>query len=302
MTETLPTQPIKLIAIDLDGTLLNSNHEMTERTEKALKAAMANGVKVIIATGKTFLSSREIIKRLGTNTPGIYNQGTVTFNSDGTIHSQQVIDKALARLVITFAEERDYVLGVYSGTRILVRKMTQRMAELTTHFHEPMPEAVGPLQNILDTTPVNKIIAFYPGDARKVQALRWQLSMQIGSGARLMSAGIPDELEILPTNASKGTALKVLLKEMGIPASQAMAIGDGENDIEMLELAGLGVAMGNANDHIKSVANVTTKTNDEDGVAEAVEKYVLKTADAPANPTPATTTESVSKVEASPLG
>ncbi len=302
MTETLPTQPIKLIAIDLDGTLLNSNHEMTERTEKILKAAMATGVKVIIATGKTFLSSREIIKRLGTNTPGIYNQGTVTFNSDGTIHSQQVIDKTLARQVITFAEERDYILGVYSGTRILVRKMTKRMEELTTHYHEPKPEEVGPLQNILDTTLVNKIIAFSPGDARRILALRWQLSMQIGSGARLLSAGIPDELELLPTNASKGTALKVLLKEMGIPASQVMAIGDGENDIEMLELAGLGVAMGNANDHVKSVANVTTKSNDEDGVAEAVEKYVLKTAEAPVNPTPVATTEPVSKVEASPLG
>ncbi|MBI1277287.1 MAG: Cof-type HAD-IIB family hydrolase [Anaerolineaceae bacterium] len=302
MTETLPTQPIKLVAIDLDGTLLNTNHEMTERTEKTLKAVMGHGVKVIIATGKTFFSSREIIKRLGTNTPGIYNQGTITFNSDGTVHSQQVIDKTLARQVITYAEERDYVLGVYSGTRILVRKMTQRMAELTTHFHEPMPEAVGPLQNILDTTPVNKIIAFYPGDARRIQALRWQLSMQIGSGARLMSAGIPDELELLPTNASKGTALKVLLKEMGIPASQTMTIGDGENDIEMLEVAGLGVAMGNANAHVKSVANVTTKTNDEDGVAEAVEKYVLapitKAAEAAAKAAP----ESVSKVEASPLG
>jgi len=306
MTETLPTQPIKLIAIDLDGTLLNTNHEMTERTEEALKAAMASGVKVIIATGKTFLSAQKIIKRLGTNTPGIYNQGTITFNSDGTIHSQQVIDKTLARQVITFAEERDYVLGVYSGTRILVRKLTKRMEELTTHFHEPAPESVGPLQNILDTTPVNKIIAFYPGDERRVQALRWQLSMQIGSGARLMSAGIPDELELLPTNASKGTALKVLLKEMGIPASQAMTIGDGENDIEMLELAGLGVAMGNANAHVKSVANVTTKTNDEDGVAEAVEKYVLaplnKAAEAAANPAPVATTETVSKVEASPLG
>ena len=306
MTVTLPTQPIKLIAIDLDGTLLNSNHEMTERTEKVLKAALASGVKIIIATGKTFLSSQKIIKRLGTTTPGIYNQGTITFNSDGTVHSQQVINSMLARQVITFAEDRGYLVGVYSGSRILVRKLSKRMEELTIQFHEPMPEEVGPLQNILDTTTVNKVIAIYPDDPRRIMALRWQLSMQIGSSARLLSAGIPDELEILPTHASKGSALKVLLKEMGISASQAMAIGDGENDIEMLELAGLGVAMGNANAHIKSVANVTTKTNDEDGVAEAVEKYVLaplnKAVEAVANLAPATTTEAVSKVEASPLG
>ena len=315
MTEFTPTQPIKLIAIDLDGTLLNSDHEMTERTEKVLKAALDKGIRVIIATGKTFLSSRHIVKRLGTNTPGIYNQGTITFNSDGTVHSQQVIDKVTARQVITYAEDRGYIVGVYSGTRILVRKLTQRMQELTTYFHEPMPEAVGPLQNILDTTPINKIIIFYPHDPRRVQALRWQLSTQIDKGTRLLSAGIPDELELLPTGASKGSALKVLLKEMGIPASQVMALGDGENDVEMLELAGIGVAMGNASDHVKAIANVTTKTNDEDGVAEAVEKYVLnplKAAEAAANPPPtpaAATTETASptaaeptsKVEASPI-
>ncbi len=309
MTEFTPTQPIKLIAIDLDGTLLNSNHEMTERTEKVLKTALSKGIRVIIATGKTFLSSRHIIKRLGTNTPGIYNQGTITFNSDGTVHSQQVINKVLARQVITYAEDRGYIIGIYSGTRILVRKLTQRMEELTTYFHEPMPEAVGPLQNILDTTPINKIIIFYPHDPRRVQALRWQLSMQIDSSARLLSAGIPDELEILPAGASKGSALKVLLKEMGISASQVMALGDGENDLEMLELAGIGIAMGNASDHVKSVANVTTKTNDEDGVAEAVEKYVLnplakaaeatdKPAAEPAAPSP---TEPTGKAEASPV-
>ncbi|MCC6892460.1 MAG: HAD family phosphatase [Anaerolineae bacterium] len=310
MTEITTTQPIKLIAIDLDGTLLNSSHEMTERTETVLKTALSKGIRVIIATGKTFLSSRHIVKRLGTNTPGIYNQGTITFNSDGTVHSQQVIDKVTARQVITYAEDRGYIVGVYSGTRILVRKLTQRMQELTTYFHEPMPEAVGPLQNILETTPVNKIIIFYPHDPRRVQALRWQLSMQIDTGTRLLSAGIPDELELLPTGASKGSALKVLLKEMGIPASQVMALGDGENDVEMLELAGIGVAMGNASDHVKSIANVTTKTNDEDGVAEAVEKYVLaplaKAAEAAAvpTPTPNATTEPASpasKVEASSI-
>ena len=307
MTESLPTQPIKLIAIDLDGTLLNTNHEMTERTEKALKAAMAQGVKVIIATGKTLASAKHLMQRLGTNTPGIFNQGTITFNSDGSIHNQQIIDSMLVRQAITYAEDRGYLVAIYSGSRILVRKMSKRMEELTHHFHEPMPEEVGPLQNILDNTPVNKMIAIYPDDSRKIAALRWQLSMQVGSGARLLSAGIPDELELLPPNASKGTALKVLLKEFGIPASQAMALGDGENDIEMLQLAGLSVAMGNANDHVKSFAKAITKTNDEEGVAEAVEKYVLpppKVAEAPKPPEAAAPSapETASKVEASPLG
>src|SRR5690349_17555554 len=155
MTESRPTDPIKLIAIDLDGTLLNTNHEMTERTEKALKAAMAQGVKIIIATGKTLASAKHLINRLGSSAPGIFNQGTITFNPDGSIHSQQIIDTAIARQAITYAEDRDYLVGVYTGSRILVRKLSKRMEELTVHFHEPMPEAVGPLQNILDNTKIN---------------------------------------------------------------------------------------------------------------------------------------------------
>jgi len=302
MTESLPTQPIKLIAIDLDGTLLNSNHEMTERTEKVLRAAMGQGIKVIIATGKTLASAKHLMKRLGTTTPGIFNQGTITFNSDGSIHSQQIIDTMLARQVVTFAEDRGYLVAIYSGSRILVRKMSKRMEELTHHFHEPMPEEVGPLQNVLDTTPVNKVIAIYPDDPRKIMALRWQLSKQVGNSARLLSAGIADEVELLPINASKGTALKVLLKEFGIPASQAMALGDGENDIEMLQLVGLSVAMGNANDHVKSFAKVITKTNDEEGVAEAIEKYAIKAAAKPAEASNTPAAETSSKVEANPLG
>lgn len=292
MTEPIITQPIKLIAIDLDGTLLNSQHEMTARSEKALKAAMDKGVKVVIATGKTFASATHLIKNLNLTTPGIYVQGTITYNSDGSVHTQHTVSAQLARQVITFADERGYELGLYSGNHIFVRKLTRRMAELTSYFHEPAPEAVGPLQNILDNTPVNKIIAFAPHDPRKIAALRWQLSTQIGTGARLLSAGISDEIEVLPYNVSKGTALKALLKEMGITPNQVMALGDGENDVEMLQLVGLGVAMGNASAHVKSVADTTTASNDDEGVAQAVEQYVLAPQPAPA--------ESDSKVAASP--
>lgn len=275
MTEPNIPQPIKLIAIDLDGTLLNTNHEMSEANEKALKAAMEAGVKVVIATGKTYASATHLIKKLNLTTNGIYVQGTITYHSNGTVHTEHTVPTHLARQVITFAADRDYELGVYSGNRIFIRKMTRRMKELTTNFQEPAPEVVGPLQNILDNTPVNKIIAFAPHDARKIASLRWHLSTQIGTHARLLSAGMSDEIEVLPYNVSKGTALKVLLKEMGIAASNVMALGDGENDVEMLEMVGLGVAMGNASAHVKSVADTVTATNDEAGVAQAIEKYVL---------------------------
>lgn len=268
--------PIQLIAIDLDGTLFNSQQEVTERTEKALKAAIEQGVQVILATGKTRSSALSLIARLGLTTPGIYLQGLAVYNADGSLRYQSVLDKVIARRFITFAEDRGFTVVAYSGGSILARARN-RHTDLLLKYGEPEVKAVGPLQNILDSTPVNKLMAVEIGEERRIKALRWQLGMQIDGAARLVQAALPDMLEIVPLGGSKGSALKVLLKELNIPIENTMAIGDGENDIEMIQLAGIGVAVGNAGVHVKQAADYVVGTNDEDGVAEAIERFVLKT-------------------------
>ncbi|MBZ0295868.1 MAG: HAD family hydrolase [Anaerolineae bacterium] len=294
------TDAIKLIVVDLDGTLLNSQHELSERNEKALKAASEQGVKVILATGKTRASALSVIARLGLETPGIYLQGLAVYAGDGSLRHQSTLDPAIARQVITFAEDRGYTMVAYSGTRMMVRKRDQNSAILV-RYGEPEPEVVGPLQNILDDTPINKVLAVSGDDGKRINALRWQLSMQIGGAARLMQAGLPDMLEILPPGASKGAALRTLIKEMNIPASQVMAIGDGENDIEMLQIAGIGVAVGNALKPVQEAANHIVESNDKDGVAEAIERFVLKATEAEekpdASPEQESETENKSEVE-----
>ncbi len=268
------TNTIQLLALDLDGTLLNDQHELSERTEKALKAAMAQGVQVVLATGKTRNSATGLIARLGCDTPGIYLQGLATYNGDGSLRYQSTLDPVIARQVITFAEDRGFSVVAYSGTRILVRSLSKG-TEVLQKYGEPAPEVVGPLQNLLDSTPINKLMAIKMGDHRAVTALRWQLGMQLDGAARLVQAGIPDMLEILPPGASKGTALKTLLHELNIPAANVLAAGDGENDIEMVKLAGVGVAVGNASPELKAAADHVVASNNEDGVAEAIERFVL---------------------------
>jgi Cof subfamily protein (haloacid dehalogenase superfamily) len=277
MTEQPHSNPtIRLIATDIDGTLLDSRSELSERAEKALKAAIEQGVQIVLATGKTFHSGQYVINKAKLNAPGIYVQGTVTYNSDGTIRTQQTLDTTIARQAITFAEDRGYVVSVYSGSRILVRKTHERIQYLAEHYHEPAPEAVGPLQNILGTIPVNKVLFVSPGDdGRRMRALRWQLNAQLDGAARLLQAGVPDMLEMLPPGASKGAALRALLKELRIEPSQVMALGDAENDLEMIQLAGIGVAVGNAEQALKDAARYTVASNNDDGFAEAVERFVL---------------------------
>ena len=267
---------IKLIVIDLDGTLLNSKSELSERNEKAIKAAIEAGIQVVLATGKTRHSALNIIERLELNTPGIYVQGLTIYDGDGQITYEQSLDPVVARQVITFAEDRGFDIVAYSGSKILVRVEHAKAGELHTRYHEPAPEAIGPLQNILQDMTVHKLIVVKANEPRRITALRWQLSKQLDGKGRLVQAAIPDMLEILPPNGSKGRALQALLKQMGIAADETMVIGDGENDLEMVKMAGLSVAMGNAYEPLKEAADHVTGTNDEDGVAQAIEEYVLK--------------------------
>lgn len=264
---------IKLVVIDIDGTLLNSNNELTERVEKALKAAMAQGVQIAFATGKTRSAVEAILDRLNLKAPGIFIQGLVIYDADGKITHQQSLQPAIARQVITYAEDRGFSLLAYADGRILAKTMDEKLFDAMAKYHETI-EVAGSLQNLLSEMPINKLVAV-GNDARSVKALRWQLTAQVGGGARLVQAGIAEMVEILPPGASKGSALKILTKDLRIPAENVMAIGDAENDIEMIQFAGVGVAMGQADQKIKDMATYVAPTNDEDGVADALEKYVL---------------------------
>ncbi|MBC7813130.1 MAG: HAD family hydrolase [Burkholderiales bacterium] len=297
---SLPRKDIKLIAVDLDGTLLNSKHELTPRTIKALKAAMAKGVKVILATGKTRRANEKFIEELGLqDTPSICVQGLVVHNGDGSIRYQQTLEPKVLRQVVTFAEERGFTILAYSGQRVLVRSHNRDCEEIE-HYHEPRAEEVGSLQNLIDNTPINKLMAVKLGEAKRVKALRWQLDMQINGAARLMQSALADMLEILPPGASKGTALRHLLKDLNISASQVIAFGDAENDLEMIKLAGIGFAMGNADAALKAAADQVVGSNDEDGVAEAIERFILGPEPKPEPAAPVSETP-ISREEGAPV-
>lgn len=278
MTQNNDRKPdIRLIALDVDGTLLDSNHALTARAEETIKAAIAKGVQVVLATGKTRYATLRLIERLGLKSPGIYLQGLVIYDADGDVLHQQTLDPTLARQVITFAEDRGFTMFAYSGERILARSYSKEFEDGMAAYHEIAPEVVGPLQNHVGQVPIHKLIAI--GDPRAITALRWQLSNSIGGAGRLMQAGVPRMVEILPPGSSKGAALKQLLKDLKIAPENVMAVGDAENDIEMIQLAGVGVAMGQAAQVVKDAADYVTATCDEDGVAQAIERYVLTSAE-----------------------
>jgi Cof subfamily protein (haloacid dehalogenase superfamily) len=265
--------PITLIALDLDGTLLNSRHELSPRTERALKQAMAQGVQVILATGKTYSSAIELIERLGLTTPGVYGQGLTIVNGDGSLRYERTLDSEVARTVTAYAEAHGcHLIAVAEGsTRILAEKPST-LTDFVVAYHEPDPELVGPLSRIVDRTPINKLVI--EADPAAIPGIRADLAARLDGSAALVRS-MPQLLEVLPRGASKGDGLRRLLADIGVDPRHVLAFGDAENDIEMLRLAGIGVAMDNASPGAKAAANYVTASNDDDGVAEAVERFVL---------------------------
>jgi Cof subfamily protein (haloacid dehalogenase superfamily) len=273
---------IKAIVLDVDGTLLNSKSELTPRTEAALKAVQEKEIPIILATGKTRNSTDHLIEKLNLKGYGVYLQGAAIYDPEGNIVHQETLDPDLLRRVITYADDRGFEILIYSGRRIIGRAQSKALEDATVRYHEPLPESVGPLANIIGTIPVHKIM--FVGDPRAVTSLRWQLNLQLGGQARLIQAGLPNMLEVLAPGAGKGAGVKTLLKDLKISHEHVMAIGDAENDIEMLKLAGSGVAMGQSEKAVKDAADHVTGTNDEDGAAQAIEQYLLKKDEKPAEP------------------
>lgn len=272
---TLQEHPdVRLIVVDLDGTLLNSQHALSPRTEKAVHDAIAAGVNVVLATGKTRHSAQDIIKTLSLTTPGVFVQGNVTYDGTGSIRHQQVLDTALVRKLLTYIQERGFDVLLYSGSHIMTRRQSQ-WTELVERYGEPKAEIVADLYQRLPNLTINKLCV--GGEESRIRALVWQINKQFQGQVAVTRANVEGMMEILPPGFSKGRGVRLVIHDLGIDPKHVMALGDGENDIDMLKLVGVPVAVANAHPSLKEVAKYIVASNDEDGVAEAIERFVLKT-------------------------
>lgn len=265
---------IQYIVIDLDGTLLNDDHKVSDRNKAVIKKAIEQGVKVILATGKTRKGAEPIIAELGLDTPGVFVQGLMLYNADGTVRQENKLDPEVARHIVQYAESEGFEVVAYSGNRLVCRYLDDAVEEITK-FGEPMPEAVGSLINQIHNIKINKLI-IVGGSKRKLKALRWQLDQQIGGKVSFTDGGVLTSLEILPKGINKGQGVKTLLRQLSANAENVMGIGDAENDVEMLKTVGFAVAVKNAAEKTKAVADEIVASNNDDGVAEAIERFVLK--------------------------
>lgn len=267
---------IKLIAIDIDGTLLNENNELTQPTIDAIKAARAKGVKVVLCSGRPLAGIRPYLEPLGISGDEEY---VLAYN--GSV-AETVSGKVIFKMGINFEdflqiEMMSREMGVHFQiettkeifvTNKNISKYTVFEAQLVN-----LPiKSITP-EDVTKETDITKMM--YVDEPDKIELAQENLPQSIKNRMKVVRS-TPVFLEFMNHNAGKGNALQSLTESLNLQPENVMAIGDQGNDLSMIEYAGLGVAMGNGIQADKDAAQFVTKTNAEDGVAFAINQYVNK--------------------------
>src|SRR5947209_352928 len=261
----------RLLAIDLDGTLLSPEKLITPRTYNLLCQIEQKGVAIVIATGQTVQVLRAVCGKLPLTAPQIIENGAVVVDmQSGVVLHEKLIPRELIlptlEVLRTFGLHRAY----HTHKRVYVDYDTPRARRW---YRPPVPPVVE-VEDVASLYPQTCIKVAGIGAAETLREKRLELE-RIFAGKLYVTQSSFDIVEFLHPEVSKGNALKVIAEDLGIAAEEVVAIGDNHNDIGMLRFAGLGVAMGNALDEVKEAADFVTLSNAEEGVAAVIEKVIL---------------------------
>jgi Cof subfamily protein (haloacid dehalogenase superfamily) len=261
----------RVVAVDLDGTARSRRIGITPGVREAVVAARRRGVRVCVATGRMWRSAEPWIRTLGADPPAIlYNGGQVLDFATGRTLYDRRLPRATARAALALvARDREVQPHLYVNDHVYV----ERPHPLTTAYAADdglTAEVVPAFDRVLDHEP-HKILVV--GEPERMQAV----AAAIAAAALPVHAvqSEPTYLEVLPPGISKGTALAELCAALGVPIGAAIAIGDNWNDLEMIEAAGLGVAMGHAPAGVRARADYVCGTAEQEGVREVLERFVL---------------------------
>jgi len=259
----------KSLAVDLDGTLLNDNSEVTERTRLAVLAAMEQGVMFVPSTGRPLCGVGHIHAMFPGDYPFLLLNGAlaVTGESKRVLFSRP-LELSCAKEIFSIGVNRDIPVAVWADGKLYASVDSVPTREYQSITGVDMP-IISDLDGIGD---IEKLLWISTPE----EAAQYQTEMHAHFGERVnVHTSRPYLLEFVSPKASKALALQAIGEAYGISAEEMIAVGDGYNDVSMLEYAGLGIAMGNAPEDIKALCQYTTLSNNEDGLAAAVERFLL---------------------------
>ncbi len=261
----------RLLAIDLDGTLLTPQKLITPRTHDLLCQVSETGIAIVIATGQTSQVLRHECGALPLTAPQIIENGAIVVNiRSGTILHEKLIPEEQILPTLDILRSFDLHRAYHTYERVYVDKNTPRAKKW---YRPPVPPTIE-VEDVASLYPQRCIKVAGIGDAETLRDKRQELE-RIFAGKLYVTQSSFDIIEFLHPEVSKGSALKAIAADLGIARQEVVAIGDNHNDIGMIRFAGLGVAMGNAHDEVKAAADFVTLSNAEEGVARVIEELIL---------------------------
>ncbi len=286
----------KLVAIDLDGTLLNSYGEVSEKNKIAIEKATQKGVKVILASGRPVMSVKNLANELKTKSYIICGNGAITYDMQKqNIIYNRFLEKSKLLQIIKICEENSIYYNVYTEDTILTKSLNYN---ILFYHQENAKKPDDKKTNIIIVENIYKYVEendknylkiticdndkiIFDSIIKKLRLIKDVDVLDVAHMSRKMIKDGTDDIEInyyyteiTNKNVDKWQAIEDLINRLQIHRSEVIAIGDNINDKQMVQNAGLGVMMGNSAPYIKEIADIVVADNDNDGVAEVINKYI----------------------------
>lgn len=266
----------KLVAIDMDGTLLKDDKTISERTKNAIQSARAMGVTVVLATGRPIEGVSRYLEELN-----MYSEHDYVLTYNGALIQRTESKESIAKIALE-GSDLHYLKKLSDELGVNIHAFSEEKG-LVTPKNSKYTEVEADINNIeiheinIDTVSNNEVI---------IKAMMIDEPEILGSAIEKLPKEVfekytvvrstPYFLEFLNKEVNKGVGVEMLAKHLGLKKEEVMTLGDAGNDLHMIEYAGLGIAMGNAFDEVKAAADYITDTNENDGVAKAIEKFILE--------------------------
>lgn len=265
---------IKLIASDMDDTLLNKDCKISARNEAAIKKALAAGKIFLIATGRMYVSAQPYAERLGLDVPLVtYNGALVKGSLSGEVFYEHKMKLDTANEALAYCKEKGYYLQLYVGDSILIDTAND-CSRMYTKISGIPTMAIGEAVYHTEKAPYKILVMTGADEFNEV----WQQFAEKFKGKLDVTSSKDNFLELMEPGVNKWEAVKSVAASYGVQPEEIMCIGDSNNDVKMIASAGIGVAVANAKDSVKNQAKIVTASNDNDGVALVIESILTKQA------------------------
>lgn len=267
---------VKLVAIDTDGTLLNSQGEILDSTKEVVKKALDKGIKIVLCSGRPIAGLAHYMKELGISGEDQYAvtlNGVITRNADGKAITQDLVSNEMYRKMTTFGKKHHVPFNIVDAdSRIITADHDVDFIELVQAWENKAGMLIREPDDFPDDFMISK--GCFVGDPHMLDQIEPLVRKEFEQDLYVVRAD-KNFLELLNPKVNKGNGLKELGEKIGITPEEMAAFGDAGNDITMFEIVKTSICMGNGTEEAKKAAEYITASNDEDGIAQAFEKYIF---------------------------